>query len=316
MANCLQTQKPPQFEEAIQYYTAATALGPRMVGAWVNLGNALAQFGKLPQAVAAYEKALELRPHTTLVHYNLGNARRLMGQFQQAVDSYREAVRLAPDFAEAHCNLGHVLQLVGLFNESLESFRRGHEIGAKRAGWKYPSALWIQETERLVALDEKHSVVDGLDAEPDNPPEQADFARYLCYRQRYLPAVQHYLAAFAAQPALAADFNAGHRFDAARAAAAASCLVSVADDERNRLRGQALDWLQQDLAQWRDLLTSDSAENRARAARTLTRWRHDQALACIRDSTELHSLPEKDSQEFNRFWKAVDALLLQLRSGV
>jgi hypothetical protein len=35
----------------------------------------------------------------------------------------------------------------------VDELRRGHEIGSSRPHWRYPSAKWLQNAERLAALD-------------------------------------------------------------------------------------------------------------------------------------------------------------------
>ena len=67
-----------------------------------------------------------------------------------------EAIRLQPDFAEVHCNLGHVLREQGHYPEALAAPRRGHEVGSRNPGWRYPSARWVQECEALAKAAEKH----------------------------------------------------------------------------------------------------------------------------------------------------------------
>jgi len=59
--DCANTQ-PPQFGEAIRYYTAALALRPDSAMARSNLLGALAEQGKLAEAEALYREAVRLRP--------------------------------------------------------------------------------------------------------------------------------------------------------------------------------------------------------------------------------------------------------------
>jgi hypothetical protein len=66
-------------------------------------------------------------------------------------------------------------------------------------------------------------------------------------------ALRLYAGAFAAAPSLAVDFGAGHRYNAARAAALAGCgrgtdAIGLGEEERVRLREQARQWLRAELA--------------------------------------------------------------------
>src|SRR5205085_5560170 len=87
---------------------------------------------------------------------SLGNALKDKGDVDGAIAAYREAVRLDKDYPKAHCNLGLVLlRKKGRFTEALTYLRRGHELGLKTPNWRYPSAQWVKQCERLVELDTK-----------------------------------------------------------------------------------------------------------------------------------------------------------------
>src|SRR5260370_22251106 len=96
-----------------------------------------------------------------------------------------------------------------------------------------------------------------------------------------------YADAFAADPTLADDLRAGHRYNAARAAALAGCGrgedgAGTGEPERARWRAQARQWLRADLAAWGTTLDGDPAA-RHRLPQTLTRWRGDPDLAGLRE---------------------------------
>src|SRR5262249_5887295 len=99
-------------------------------------------------------------------------------------------------------------------------------------------------------------------------------------------AVRLYADAFAADPKLADDLPAGHRYRAALFAALAAAgqgkdARNLEDQEKVALRRQALDWLRADLAAWA------RATDRTPVPRTLKRWRQDADLAGVRDREEL-----------------------------
>src|SRR5206468_2126751 len=131
------------------------ALKPNLARAHYNLGSALRAKGDLPGALAAYRKAIALKPDYLEAHYNLGNALLDRGDLPGAVAAYQKAIALKPDAAESHCNLGHALREQGEFRKALMALRRGHELGSRRRDWRYPSAQWVRQCERLVELDEQ-----------------------------------------------------------------------------------------------------------------------------------------------------------------
>ena len=80
-----------------------------------------------------------------MAHTDLAIALDNSGDRPGAIAEYREAIRLKPDHAEAHCNLGLALRQQGQYAESLAEYRVGHELGSKRADWRYPSAEWVAD---------------------------------------------------------------------------------------------------------------------------------------------------------------------------
>jgi serine/threonine-protein kinase len=234
---------------------------------------------------------------------------------KEAEAECRKAIQLRPDFPDAHCSLGHLLRQQGRFEESLASFRGGHELGSKRPGWRYPSAQWVRDAERLVALDRKLSAVLKGQGQPADAAERLAFAQ-LCQQYKKLPraAARFYADAFAAEPKLAADLNARHRYHAARSAALASTgqgedAVKLAHEERARLRQQALDWLRADLAAWSKKAGEGTLQNRQDVARVLQYWQKNPDLASLRDKAALDKLPEAERDAWRRLWADVAALL-------
>ena len=75
-----------------------------------NLGNALADVGRLDEAIAACRQAIRLKPDLAEAHYNLGIALQGKGQLDEAIAAYRQAIGIKPDFAKAHYNLGSTLR--------------------------------------------------------------------------------------------------------------------------------------------------------------------------------------------------------------
>src|SRR5262249_42739638 len=129
-----------------------------------------------------------------------------------------------PGHAEVHCNLGQALQENGDLVEALASLKRGHQLGLKQPGWGYPSAQWVQQCEQLLGLDEQLPALIRGDVQPKSTAERLALA-YLCRAPRkrlYAAAVRFYAGALAADSRLADNLKAGHRYDAACAAALAA----------------------------------------------------------------------------------------------
>jgi serine/threonine-protein kinase len=127
-----------------------------------------------------------------------------------------------------------------------------------------------------------------------------------------------YADAFAAEPSLAEDFGAGHRYNAARAAALAGCglgadATGLGEEEKAKWRGQALEWLEADLTICVDKLKTGAEADRILLVKTLTRLRADPDLGGQRETDQLNKLPEEERQKCRAFWNNVDAMLKRAR---
>src|SRR5262249_54311777 len=143
--------------------------------------------------------------------------------------------------------------------------------------------------------------------------ECLDYIELCALTRRYSAGARLYAEAFKADATLADDLQAGHRYNAACAAARAGCgqgndADQLDDKERVRLRQQAREWLRTDLALWEKQAASDKGANRALVQKTLTHWQGDADLAGVRDPKALAELPEAERAEWQKLWAEVEAL--------
>jgi hypothetical protein len=206
-----------------------------------------------------------------------------------------------------------VLKRQGRFREALEEYRKGHELGSKRPDWRYPSAEWVRQAERLAALEARlPAVIRGAD-KPKDGAEGLVLADMAYEAGRYGASTRLYADAFRTDPKLAEDMRSGHRYDAACAAALA--VASRGEDkltdeaEKARWRKQAVAWLRADLAHWVQQAEGGKAESKGLIVRTLGHWKQDSDLAGLRDAAALKALPEEEQQACRALWAEVDAVL-------
>jgi tetratricopeptide (TPR) repeat protein len=314
LGNALQDKG--QVDEAIAAHREAIRLKKDYAEAHTNLGNALQDKGQVDEAIAAYRQAIRLQKDYAEVHYNLGNALRDKGQVDEAIAAYRQAIRLKKDFAKAHCNLGSVLRRQGRFVEALKALRHGHELGAQRPDWRYPSARWVQQAERLVDLDRRLPAVLRGETTPASDALRFEFAQLCSLKQLHAAAARFYDEGLAAQPGPAARQPSRQRYNGACAAALAGCgqgkdAVPLDEVARARWRRRALDWLRAELAAWTAVLDKDPAAARAAVQGTLRHWQSDPDLAGLRDAAALARLPEAERQACRQFWIDVAKALAQ-----
>jgi tetratricopeptide (TPR) repeat protein len=143
---------------AVEDYTTAIELNPRLVLAYNNRGNLRQHFGDLDgalsdfsivleinsqspiaynnraivytqigqfsAAIADYTRAIELQPDFVSVYNNRGNAYCQMGEYAAAIAEYSQAVTLDPEFAVAYSNRANICRIQGDFATALVDYDR------------------------------------------------------------------------------------------------------------------------------------------------------------------------------------------------
>jgi tetratricopeptide (TPR) repeat protein len=303
-----------KIDEAIAEFREAIRLKPDLALAHSNLGIALSEQGKLDEAIAEFREATRLNPDLAEAHSNLGNALRTKGETDAAIVEFHEAIRLNPDIAATYINLAFALRIQGDFAGALVMFHKGHELGTRQPGWRYPSAQWLAEAERMAALAERLPSLLKGDERPNDNVERLTLAQMCSETKRHAAAARFLAEALEADPKLGNDRRAQHRYIAARAASLAAAGQGKDDpspDEaaRAKLREQAMGWLKAELAVWTKILESGPPQARPFIAQTLNHWKQDSDLAGIRDAEALARLPEPERKDWRGLWAEVDALL-------
>ena len=136
-----------------------------------------------------------------------------------------------------------------------------------------------------------------------------------CYdTKRHAAAARFWAEALAADPKLGDDRQAGHRYNAACAAALAASGQGKDDPPpddgaKAKLRSQALGLLRAELAAWAKFMDRGDPNGRTQIVQTLQHWKADSDLAGIRDADALAKLPETERKEWQALWAEVDSLL-------
>lgn len=106
---------------------------PRSAQALFQEGTALAQSGRLQEAIAALRLAAELKPDFAEAYFNLGSAYRDLGEPEEALAAYRRVAELVPQFAGAHFEVGVLLLEKGALDDAAASLRRTLALDAANA---------------------------------------------------------------------------------------------------------------------------------------------------------------------------------------
>ena len=111
------------YQEAAKSLRLAIRLDPNHPDAHNNLGNALAEMGKLDEAIEAYRRAIALHPEEAIAagsHNNLGIVLVEKGQWEEGIKFYCRAIRLDPNFSSPYQNLRKVLAQKGVDVRNLD----------------------------------------------------------------------------------------------------------------------------------------------------------------------------------------------------
>ena len=175
---------------------------------------------------------------------------RTYGEFQKDTANerlrwYQAAVAAAPANVAAHTCLGNALYHKGQMDEAIACYKKTIELDPKLAF----ARVNLAQAERLTAARDKLAAFQDGSYAPATSAERLGLAEWCQIKKLYHTAAGLYAAAFAAESKLADD----HRYNAACFAALAAAgqgedAAKLDDNERTRLRKQALDWLKADLA--------------------------------------------------------------------
>ncbi len=124
LAYFLTNIQPPQFEDAVRFYTAATASRPQNAGARLSLSYALRNRGAFQEAIIVAKTAIRLKPDYAEAYIGLGEALRSSGARDEAIAAFREATLLQPDRAAAFLHLGNPYADKGELDKAIEAYEK------------------------------------------------------------------------------------------------------------------------------------------------------------------------------------------------
>ncbi len=302
------------------------AFQTELATAYNNIGRLLRATGKPAKAMEAYESALTIQRKLAQDHPESPDcASQLGGTLNNEAVIDLQAKR----FAEGRVRLREAVewQRKALAkkpaDKTYRQFLDNHLVNLIAATRRLGDSSGQSEAEReLAKLRDADPAMVALDARLaamiQGKESRTEFADCLELAQRaykiglHATAARLWAEALEAQPRLAADRQAQHRYNAACAAALAGCgngkEEPAPEASRAKLRGQARDWLKAELAAWANVLKSGPPQAQPLVALTLKHWLEDADLAGIRDEKELAKLPDAEGKDWKALWADVDAL--------
>jgi tetratricopeptide (TPR) repeat protein len=95
-------------EGALNAFTTAIRIDPRLAEAYADRGKALLVKGELSRAMLDFDRAVRIQPRSAESYNNRGIARIRTGDLQGAMADFSRAVKLKPNLAEAYTNRGNL----------------------------------------------------------------------------------------------------------------------------------------------------------------------------------------------------------------
>ena len=137
------------WKDSVSLWTHTLARTSANPSAHSGLGMALADQGKVTEAIHQYEEAIQLQPDFPVAHYNLGIALAGQGKLDEAIQHYQRAAQIQPDYAEALNNLGNVLGEEGRLPEAVQQFERALQVKSDFAEAHYDLGVALARQGKL-----------------------------------------------------------------------------------------------------------------------------------------------------------------------
>ena len=307
-----------QLDEAIACFSKAIELDPKYRRGPLQPGQCAEGQGPVGRGHRLLQEGHRTRPEARRCPLQPGHAIWLSkGDFDEAIACFSKAIELDPKHAEAHCNLGFALANQGRFGESLAALKRGHELGSKQPGWRYPSAEWVREAEAKAAMERscpRSSKASSSPATTRNGLALADVCQVKKLHQRSGRPVRRRLRRrpqAGRRPESRAPLQRRllrHRWPPPARAIPALRQSSTTRSERacasRPSTGSAPTWHCM-LSNW----TTGKPADRAEVQEAMPHWQQDTDLAGLRDAAALAKLPAEEQKAFTQLWADVAALL-------
>lgn len=117
-----------EYEEAIEKYTQAIEIEPKLSEAYNNRGVVRYAIEDFDGAIADYSKVIKLNPNSADAYNNRGVVKYDLEDYQGAIRDYTQALKLNPNFADAYYNRGVARYELREYQEAIEDYTEAIKI--------------------------------------------------------------------------------------------------------------------------------------------------------------------------------------------
>jgi len=196
------------YRSQLAIWNDTVAKSPQSPRAHNNLGIALAQAGRVPEAIGQYEEAIRINPNYAEAHDNLGATLGEAGNFPEAIAQFMQVLRINPDSAAAHDNLADALLQEGRLPDAIEHYQQALRITPDFADAHYNLGIAFGRSGRMTEATEQ--LEEALRIKPDYAEAHFNLGMALGQQGRIEDAIAHYEQAIRIKPDYAeAHFNLG-----------------------------------------------------------------------------------------------------------
>jgi len=156
-------QRNQVWRNKITLWRDVAAKSPGKVRPFNNLGSALNEDGRFPEAISVLSRAIEIKPDHPEAWYNLGRSYILTERYPKAIPLLEKAIRLKPDYVEAYINLAAALNRQRRFDETIALLENQLRRWGGRAELRFNLGVAYAYTGNFPAAQKELAAVYRLD---------------------------------------------------------------------------------------------------------------------------------------------------------
>lgn len=308
LASTYSQRDPKEVSEAIRWFQAGIAVSPKSSAVRCNLGSALRRNGDLEGAKVEFQKAIEYMPENVNGHLGIGLVEKQLGNVKASIEAFEKARTIAPGNIHA---LNGLASSLAAYGDAERASKLLHEVLTIDPNDKY-ALTGVPVIDKAAERAAKLPDVATGKLVPESPTEALEFARIASRpaHGRIRLAARLTENSITSFPEWAKDVRAGYRYDGACYAAKAAAIPDTSEGgtlpdppERQRLRGLALQWLNEDLATMKT--PGLDAATRTAYRERLEQSLHDSDLQSVRSGADRSDWTAEEVSSWDTYWADV-----------